>query len=802
MAGGILNLPINIPWKQIAVSPDMMDRNFCKDKDKNIPLYPYVWRSSLAISVYEPRPEDLPEDLCAGLTYLKITSTITGYQPSGDETEEATTILDSFPDEPTEDEKAAIERITDDYFACYGVLLNVAVFPLILKKELKKTIVKFTRELATPDSLLDNPYEIDGVEFEADDQPNNRVTAMNIGNNTEWVLDLFQKMIVTFIPSDLEVVKVETRVVHSSPGGVKMFAFKDGEPVGTNAAGLQQDVEHNLSIHAEEKGIDQVVFNAPENRASLIEFTYYVAEEVAIPHEQIDLEKYPHIIDFEPKTRDLYQAATESGEILTGSSSGVKTDKSFTHTESTENSSSFGVTGGIGGDITKKTGLGISGETKRAHKDTDQDTWSVSTDASRERRETQGTTTQLSQMYNLLTGYHAGTNRAAFLMLARPHTLQPTEYRTFVQGLRHIEGMQEFFLVVAHPKQLDGLCIDAFLETGHFPEDTAIERPPEEYEEYYLDYLVTVPSIDMLEILGFKLGILNTDRRFIEEYPSATRPIPSGWVVDTRISRRNINVIGSGWDDGHPGVTDMDKIQGPLPEGINYQTTDESLQVSGPLSALEEDVPFKRKFRVFLRREQPLPTHKQPHAKTEHLLITNRGLCVCYKSGKCPEVFPHEPDPIYVESRPPDKSIVDEPIIKINPALLTREALSQSSTPVAKAILKQIERSMTNSWRFPRRYPLGQVGFLESEYFKNRIKKALPNTHLKKPLSQVSGLPKEVIKALGDKTVVSKALEMDLTTFAKKSGLSIADAGKARRILLGMSPKLNDDDGVSPKQDQ
>ena len=40
-------------------------------------------------------------------------------------------------------------------------------------------------------------------------------------------------------------------------------------------------------------------------------------------------------------------------------------------------------------------------------------------------------------MYNLLTSYHAGSNREAFLMLPRPHILQPTEeFRMIYDGLR------------------------------------------------------------------------------------------------------------------------------------------------------------------------------------------------------------------------------------------------------------------------------------------------------------------------------------------------------------------------------
>src|SRR5699024_6704987 len=128
MAQPILNLPTNIPWKQIAVSPDMMDTKFCNKK------FPFAWRSSLAISAYEPKPDELPPELCGErITYLKITASITGYQSTAKHTLEIAKtedqLIKSFPSVPTEDFKNALDRITDEYFACYGVLLNVAVFP-------------------------------------------------------------------------------------------------------------------------------------------------------------------------------------------------------------------------------------------------------------------------------------------------------------------------------------------------------------------------------------------------------------------------------------------------------------------------------------------------------------------------------------------------------------------------------------------------------------------------------------------------------------------------------------------------
>src|SRR5437763_15923209 len=77
----LLNLPVSVPWKLLGVSQDMMDTQFC---DKQFPI---EWRSSLAVSAFEPKAEDLPEELCRDvITFLKVTCTITGYQPTRAET--------------------------------------------------------------------------------------------------------------------------------------------------------------------------------------------------------------------------------------------------------------------------------------------------------------------------------------------------------------------------------------------------------------------------------------------------------------------------------------------------------------------------------------------------------------------------------------------------------------------------------------------------------------------------------------------------------------------------------------------
>ena len=102
----------------------------------------------------------------------------------------------------------------------------------------------------------------------------------------------------------------EARVVHRSQAAVTMEAFKGSQRLGSDQAGTEQGQIHTLTIEAEE--IDQVVFAAPENEASLLEFAIYVPEEEGRP---IELEDYPHIIDFEPKARDFYKTLS-IGELL------------------------------------------------------------------------------------------------------------------------------------------------------------------------------------------------------------------------------------------------------------------------------------------------------------------------------------------------------------------------------------------------------------------------------------------------------------------------------------------------------
>ncbi len=738
--------PKETTWKLLAVSPDMMDTQFCNKR------FPFRWRSSLAVSAFEPKPEDLPEELCEGqITLLKITATITGYQPSREETEEGHT---SFPNIPTEE----LSRIIDQYFACYGALLNVAVFPNPNRKIVNKRIViDFTQQV--PETLLPNPVEIEGVTFEAVDQPDNHIIDIfPAGGNGEGELNLFQELIVTLPVTS----KVEAKVVHFNAASVEMEAFNGSTSIGSQSAGSEQGQIHQLVIEGE--GIDRVIFRSPQNEAALLEFTYLGKE-----FKPFDLIEFPHIIDVEPKTRELIQASSETGEILTSSKSNVKTNKGFTHTDSSATGYKLGAEGGI------KDKFKILGELTHTNTETEEENWSVATDASRERQEKEGSSTQISQLYNLLSSYHIGTNRALFLMLARPHVLQPTDHRTFIDGLRHIEGTQEFLLIVARPPEMRGLCIEAFLETGHFPEGLTIEEPEEEFDENEEEFTVTAFADN---------GTFSGDCTNIK----ATYDVESGWVVDIRPER--------GPDPGHPGMREIannsnGQANSSL-ENYNYRRiADGSVEVSGRIcgQSLQRDkARFNRTYRVFTRSAQPKPNTGQSTVPVDKLLITSRGLCVCFRSGEvCPEIDLPRAFPL------PDLDIIAAPIvdereIAISPALLTRSATREARAPAIKEVLIQIQNAMTTSGRLPQRRAFEEApGFLESDYFKDRIKRVLSPEQLDRTLANVSDIPREVLDSLGETCTVAEALELNLAQFTQRTGLNVTDAIAARRRLLGLA---------------
>ena len=178
---------------------------------------------------------------------------------------------------------------------------------------------------------------------------------------------------------------------------------------------------------------------------------------------------YPYFIDFEPKKRELYETVTETGEVLSSSSNKIGTQKGNTSTKSTE--ANFSLTGGVTfpiapgveGEVSATAGLGLGWGNGKSELST--------SDASTERRETEGRTTQLSQLYQLFNGYHTGTNRAVFAIFARPHVVNDAHQVNvnLINGERQLEGVQDMFLVALVPRTMTGFCVNAWIDTAHKP---------------------------------------------------------------------------------------------------------------------------------------------------------------------------------------------------------------------------------------------------------------------------------------------------------------------------------------------
>jgi hypothetical protein len=749
------------------------------------------------------------EETCGDIiTYFKVTCSITGHQSSLIETQFAYEYYSALLGND-ETKQQALFDILQEYQACYGVLLNVAVFP---KLDLEPICVDFSEQ--KPGASLPNPYQSGEVVFETPSDPDNPRENLitNLDGSGKGQLYLFQEMTVFFPTTS----KVQAEVFSALPSEVTMEAYSGDQLVGSQRTGPNTNQSYTLSIEGD--AIDRVIFRAPDEHSSLAEFCYFTEQ-------AISLNDYPHIIDFEPEKRELYQTATMEGEVLTGSNSQVKTDKSFTHTHTSETSLSMTASLRMGAGSDKEgTSGSVSGSASHSWGDKDEERWDIQADASRERREKNATTTNISQMYNLLTGYHVGTNRATWVMFPRPHTLPPTDHRTFIQGIQEIEGVQEWFLVVARPNTQQELCIEVSLETGHFPEEAQPPEPDVEYDESYEDFLVTAQSQS-----GNALDI--------EKAPSSLYKIGDGWVIDRRGINPNTGLpyrkdLQMG-DRYHPGIIELEKlgvdhfnessgnvdhlppVEDDRLANYNYQPiSDSAVMVTGTIS--QGELFFRRGYRVLTRSQQSKPNNEQPSVPITYLTIVSRRLCACFQSGSpCPQIVD------LGEQGEDPGSIVHEQQLELSPALLARTTSAQplpitgnsiqyqdpntlggyrqlginattlvqqepffSSMPAMKSLLKLVRHTMASSWRQPNRYPIGTVSFLQSDYFKSRIRQLLPPEVLQQSLANVPDLPIEVIQAFPEQASVAQALELDLPSFARRTGLSIGDAARARQTLL------------------
>jgi len=122
MSVNALTLPVDIPWKRLCVSEDMIDPQVC---DRTFPLR---WLSSMAVFGYQPPDADQTYD---GMTvsYLKVAVTITGFQSDLKEVglDPKDRRVDSHwnTEPPIQNYKDTVGQ----YYGCYGAILEVAIGP-------------------------------------------------------------------------------------------------------------------------------------------------------------------------------------------------------------------------------------------------------------------------------------------------------------------------------------------------------------------------------------------------------------------------------------------------------------------------------------------------------------------------------------------------------------------------------------------------------------------------------------------------------------------------------------------------
>jgi hypothetical protein len=129
---------------------------------------------------------------------------------------------------------------------------------------------------------------------------------------------------------------------------------------------------------------------------------------------------------------------------------------------------------------------------------------------------------------------------------------------------------------------------------------------------------------------------------------------------------------------------------------------------------------------------------------------------------------------------------VEERRLKLNTALLTRAAQGVSRLPAMKDFMRGVQVALSNSWRSPRRHGYGDVGFLDSDYVKDRILKVLPASYLDRPIAHVTGVPRPIADSFGPTATVRDVLRRDLASLRKFVGKSDPEAAALRGVLLGL----------------
>ncbi|MRG97819.1 hypothetical protein [Polyangium spumosum] len=444
------------------------------------------------------------------------------------------------------------------------------------------------------------------------------------------------------------------------------------------------------------------------------------------------VEEHPYFIDFEPKKREIYEAVTDTGEVLSGSASHLSTGKSATSTTTLEEydldlgyafsgSVSAGA-GPIGG------GLSASGDDRKQVGTVKQNAYQsqhvTTSDRSTERREVHSHSTQLTQMYNLFQAYHLGTNRAVFMIEPRPHVRQVAS--TFIHGPRALEGIQEVFLVVVRPKAMKEFCVSAYLETAHVA--------------------FGATSSHDHSTLTWKLHL---EREFDKDSQTLPEPVvwtaPAGWVVDQACGVK-CNVTAKQGAQSNP----------------TFQITDDTITASAQLL---EGGSIDAEVVAYVR-----PAHTKNTGAAQRLFLSARRLCSC----------PH--DAFAIGDWVPFELDLNGKNLRFYEGAMTPSAF-YASRRFATAIREGMIRSLGST----RRTPHGEMPFLRSDafftIFLNALRASGGRYNLDEPITAHEALVAAAQVQLSERGVATlgDVLSADPRMLSRATG---TDATAVKRAIL------------------
>lgn len=472
-----------------------------------------------------------------------------------------------------------------------------------------------------------------------------------------------------------------------------------------------------------------------------------------------DLSTYPYIADCEPKKRELYEMVTDTGEVLSGSSSTLAVGKGGVSTNTTENYNldtgwNFGMKAsyaGTGGGFD----AGETGQWGSVNRAGMENTNIRTSETSSERRELQSHVTQLSQMYNLFQAFHIGTNRALFFLEPRPHIRQSEA--TFINGPRALEGLQEVFLTVVYRPEGD-FCLGTVLETAHLTKEP--QYAYDEDTDLFTDFRLTATAENKDDNWS--------SNDFTSQPVALTRDYtaPAGWeIVGYEMQVIDAQRVASG-----PTVT-FTPSQLSVSGSVTWRFWEGSWSVFGGYEDHYENGILNVNVLVRLRKKEGRITDY-----IRKLFMSARQLCCCDKR------FSLDPSIVF------ETGIRGVGAVAVKGGRGTERAIAES-----RRMADEIRHQMMRSTVSDRRMEIGTVRFEQSDAFLTRVADVLKASRLTRefgrPLTGTAlldeGVRKRFAEVLGDHVALTDVLTADAATLGRTFGTDAAGARAFKAELLG-----------------